>query len=138
MKKLSDSNTPLVGASASPTTAILWPIALAKVIANIGPVLVTFGITFGFYWLQWILVAWLFDSLGWFDFSALWAIIDPEAGTDNSLADQWVELNTSWVGICIDTLAKAAGQEVSDFDLTDKDNMTNLKILSYPMLHSNM
>ena len=42
------------------------------------------------------------------------------------------------VAISIDTLAKASGVETDDFDLSDKENMNNLKLLSYPLLHANM
>lgn len=75
------------------------------------------------YILYWTLIAWFLDAVGILDFAWLWAIIDPDAGKDNDLADQWVELNTSWVGIAIDTVAKADGQDVKDFDITDKKNL---------------
>jgi len=80
------------------------------------------------------------DSLGVLDFEWLWAILDPEADSESgaSLADQFVELCTSWVGISIDTMAKSEGKAVEDYDMTDKKNVTNVKILSYALLHSNM
>ena len=79
----------------------------AKVVANIMPYLVTIGLTYGMTVVNWTLFAWFLEAVGVLEFPWLWAIIDPNAGTDNTLADQWVELNTSWVGIAIDTVAKS-------------------------------
>ena len=110
----------------------------AKVVANIMPYLVTIGLTYGMTVVNWTLFAWFLEAVGVLEFPWLWAIIDPNAGTDNTLADQWVELNTSWVGIAIDTVAKSQGQDVADFDLKDGKNMQNVKFVSYPLLHSNM
>jgi len=98
-------STPIVGAS--PTSAILAPIIWAKVIANIVPYLVTIGGVYGMWFVGGTFFAWLLEAFGILEFPWLWEILDPNAGTDNTLADQWVELNTSWVGIAIDTVAKS-------------------------------
>jgi len=78
-----------------------------KVIANIVPYLVTIGGVYSMWFVSGTFFAWLLEAFGILEFPWLWDILDPDAGTENSLADQWVELNTSWVGIAIDTVAKS-------------------------------
>merc|ERR1719329_1184906 len=98
-------STPIVGAS--PTSAILAPVMAAKVIANIVPYIVTIVGVYSMWFVGGTFFAWLLEAFGILEFPWLWEILDPNAGTDNTLADQWVELNTSWVGIAIDTVAKS-------------------------------
>lgn len=68
----------------------------------------------------------------------LWDIIDPDRGDEIDGTDKWVQLNTSLVGLSIFTLAKQQGIDPVDFSLTDSKNLTDLIILSYPLLYGNM
>lgn len=128
---------PTVQASASPTAVILGPINFVKAILNIGPLLTMIGIGMLYYWMQWFMIFFIVDGIGILDFQWVWDILDPDQGKEGDTADKWVELNTSWVGIAMDTLAKAKGPG-GTFDYTDKKDMESLMLLSYPLLHANM
>ena len=127
----------MVQAGVASGTLIL-PISIAKIVVNFMPIIYTIVITYCSMWITQYFFIWIFDYYGYIEMDWLWDIIDPDRGDEIDGTDKWVQMNTSLVGVSIFTLAKARGIDAVDFDLTDTKNMTDLIILSYPLLYGNM
>lgn len=128
----------MVQATAAGIGALVLPITVAKIVVNLMPIIYTIIISYCSAALTQYFFIWIFDYYGYLEMDWLWNIIDPDRGDEIDGTDRWVQMNTSLVGIAIFTLAKAQGINAVDFDLTDSKNMTDLIILSYPLIYDNM